>query len=239
VETASRFVEDEDNASFSAFQSALGRIARETGAAVIVTHHITKAASRAGDNSIEAARGGGSFIANARNAISLAPADPKLAGELSDRFAAEDVFELTHGKSTSSTRREHSRVLVRCGTPHGAVFHLPDEVQIDPAQASAAREKADKQRARQAGDLARLYDLVRAEMETRPNLSRSWLAENRREELGKTRRQMDALIAQALKEGVLRVRKDTKRGAFLEPGFDPRVPVDHAVTPAYASTAEA
>jgi RecA-family ATPase len=47
VETASRFVEDEDNASFSAFQSALGRIARETGAAVIVSHHITKPRARA------------------------------------------------------------------------------------------------------------------------------------------------------------------------------------------------
>jgi hypothetical protein len=138
------------------------------------------------------------------------------------------VFELSHGKSTSSTRREHSRVLVRCGTPHGAVFHLPDEVEADPAQATALREKADKRRAGQIEGLARLFELVRTERESRPKLSRSWLAENRHDHLGMTRRAFDRLIGQALRDGILRVSKDTKRGAFLEPGIDPRIPGERA-----------
>ena len=105
VETASRLVEDEDNANFSALQSSLGRIGRETGAAVVVSHHATKAASKDNDSAIESARGGGALIFNARNALSLFPADADMVKTFEGRFPADDIVTLFHGKPTSSSRR--------------------------------------------------------------------------------------------------------------------------------------
>jgi hypothetical protein len=225
-------VDDEDNASFAALQASLGRIAARTGAAVVVTHHSTKAASRDGDSSIESARGGGALIGNARNALSLFPANATVARRYGNRFAPEELFELHHGKSTSSTRRESSLVLARVGTPYGAVFQCPDEVEVSPEHAAAAQTRADKQREQRHENLRRLYALVESVLPTRPNLSPSWLAERRHRDLGVTRRHMETLVEAAMKEGFLRENSRSERGVTITLGVDPRRPVAEAAAPA-------
>lgn len=225
-ETASRFVEEEDNAAFSALQSDLGRIARETGAAVALSHHATKAATKENDSAIESARGGGALIANARNALSLFPLDPQHAGPYQDRFPLEDLFVLEHGKATSSTRRQEPLVLVRCDTPHGAVFRLPDEAATSPdlERRLASRLEAERHRDREA--LGRLFDVVAAALPTRPAMSPSWLRENAARDLGLSKHRVEPLVQHAIKVGVLRVHRRTERGITVVLGLDPRLPVD-------------
>jgi RecA-family ATPase len=227
VETASRLVPDEDNASFSALQSALGSIARRTGAAVVVTHHVTKAASREGDSSIEAARGGGAFVANARNALALSPADPEVAKRYGDRFAPDDVFTLSHGKSTSSTRREDSIVLIRCGTAHGAVFQRPDDVEVSPERTREMEARRERARAEEVELLRKLYAHFESILPTQPRISPSHLYNERYSHLGITKRRMRALVETAIREGVLKVATRSAGGLVtLALGHDPRRPVN-------------
>jgi hypothetical protein len=222
VETASRLVEDEDNASFSGLQSALGRIARKTGAAVIVTHHATKAASKDNDSSIENARGGGSFVYNARNALTLFPAEPDVARPYADRFAPPDLFVLSHGKATSSTKREDSIVLARVGTAHGAVFRLPDEIESSPERAGEMTARRERARTAEVELLRRLYALVESLLPTRPSISPSYLYDERHGDLGIPKRRARALVEAAITEGILKVGKRTDRGVTVVLGHDPR-----------------
>jgi RecA-family ATPase len=222
VETASRLVEDEDNASFAALQSALGRIARKTGAAVVVTHHATKAASKENDASIENARGGGAFIYNARNAITLFPARPEVAKRYSDRFAACDLFELIHGKSTSSTKREGAIVLARVGTEHGAVFERPEDVVSTPESEAAAKARRDRERRARLERLQRVYSYVEGVLATRPHVSPSYLANECHQEIGFPKREVKKLVEDAIAAGFLNIATRSARGDTLALGRDPR-----------------
>jgi RecA-family ATPase len=222
VETASRLVEDEDNANFSALQSALGRIGRETGAAVLVSHHATKAASRENDNAIESARGGGSLIANARNALALFPAEPETIKAYTDRFPAEDIVTLAHGKATSSTRRSAPITLVRCDAKYGAVFRLPDEVARTPEEDQANNRRMELERQREQERLGRLYDVVADLLRLGP-VSQTRLRD-RVTEIGIEKRKLESLILLAVKRGVLKTAPWAHgRGKALDLGQDPRL----------------
>jgi hypothetical protein len=224
VETASRLVEDEDNASFSALQSALGRIGRETGAAVPVSHHSTKAASKDNDSSIESARGGGALVFNARNALSLFPAESDIAKRFADRFPAEDVVVLSHGKPTSSTRRSPPITLIRCDATHGAVFRLPDEVAFTPEEQEKNATRLEAQRERERAQLGRLFDVVERALPTKPAISPSWLRDNMHRDIGIPARQVESLVTLAVDRGVLKVATRTGRGTTVVLGLDPRQP---------------
>jgi hypothetical protein len=228
VETASRLVDEEDNPSFAALQSALGRIARETGAAVLLTHHSTKAASKENDNAIESARGGGSLVANARNALALFPADLEAVKPYRDRFPVEDVFTLAHVKGTSSTRRSAPLVLVRTDATWGAVFRLPDEVELSPAMERVNAERLEAERQREQGQLCRLFEVVAKVLPVRPSLSPSWLRDSAARDLGVAKHRVEPLVQRALDIGVLRVHKRTDRGITITLGVDPRKPIDAA-----------
>lgn len=231
VETASRLVDEEDNPSFAALQSALGRIARETGAAVLLTHHATKAASKENDNAIESARGGGSLIANARCALALFPAEPDAAKPYHNRFPAEDIVTLAHVKGTSSTRRSAPLVLVRTGTDWGAVFRRPDEVALTPEQQEANEARMALQRRREAEQLGRLFDVVAKVLPMRPLLSPSWLRDNAAKDLGLAKHKIEPLVHRALEADVLRVYKRTERGITVTLGLDPRKPIGDRASP--------
>lgn len=231
VETASRLVDEEDNASFSALQSALGHIARQTGAAVLLTHHATKAASQTNDSSPEAARGGGALVANARNVIALFPAEPEQTKPFRDRFAAADLFALVHVKSTSSTRRQAPLVLARCDGSFGAVFRRPDEAPASPEQARAAAARLEAEQRQELELIGRLYDVVAKYLPTRPQISASWLRENARDELGIAKHGVEKLVAAAEQRGVLKVRNRNSRGATYCLGRDPRLPISEQGTP--------
>jgi hypothetical protein len=224
VETASRLVDDEDNPSFAGLMAALGRIARETGAAVPLSHHATKAAAKDNDSGIENARGGGALVANARNVLSLFPADEEQAKPYRDRFPTEDIAVLVHGKSTSSTRRHASIVLGRCDTPHGAVFRLPDEVAHTPEEDASHNRRMEEERARELEQLGRLFD-VAAELSKLGPVSQRRLRD-RVKDIGVTRQKLESLVLVAIEKGVLRAapwRGGT--GTALELGKDPRTPI--------------
>jgi hypothetical protein len=237
VETASRLVDDEDNASFAALMAALGRIGRETGAAILLSHHATKAASKDNDSAIENARGGGALIANARNALSLFPADEQLANEYRNRFPAEDLAVLVHGKGTSSTRRHAPIVLVRCDATYGAVFHLPDEVSLSAEMERVNAERLELQRRREMDDLKRLFAVVEQVLPIRPSISPSWLRDNKAKDLGVSKHRVEPLVQRALDRGVLKVKRRTERGITVTLGEDPRRP-DFSGAPTWASPGE-
>jgi hypothetical protein len=220
VETASRLVEDEDNANMSALQSALGRIARETGAAVLTTHHPTKAASKDNDDAVESARGGGAFTMNARNVLSLFPAKPEAAKPYADRFPSDDLVTLTHGKPTSSTRAHAPIVLVRCDAVHGAVLRLPDEVALSPEQAQRNTKRVEQDRQREWEQLRHLYAKVEDFLQSGP-VSR-FMLHQRHGELGLPRDAVYPLVEVALARGTLTVATRNKRGITLGLGPDPR-----------------
>lgn len=221
VETASRLVDDEDNPSFAGLMAALGRIARETGAAVLLTHHATKAASKENDSAIENARGGGALIANARNALSLFPADEQQAIAYCDRFPAEEIAVLVHGKGTSSTRRHAPIVLVRCDATYGPVFRLPDEVAHTPEEHLLHNRRMEQEREREREQFGRLFDVVK-ELQKLGPVSQSRLRERVRE-IGVEKRKLEPLVLRAFEKGVLRTSPwKSGRGKALELGNDPR-----------------
>lgn len=228
VETASRLVDDEDNSSFSALQAALGHVARETGAAVLLTHHPTKAATKENDSAVESARGGGALIANGRNALSLFPADSDAKKPYQDRFPGEDIVVLTHGKPTSSTRRMPPIVLIRTDATWGAVFRLPEEVQLTGEQQARNTERIAQEREEEAEKLRRLYSVVEKYLPTRPKISPSWLRDHHYKEIKVPKNGaagVEALITRAIALGFLRVASQSDRGITLALGFDPRKPI--------------
>jgi hypothetical protein len=228
VETASRLVEEEDNASFSGLQSALGHIGRETGAAVVVTHHATKAASKDNDSAVESARGGGALVANARNALALFPAEGDEAKPYLDRFPAADLFVLKHGKSTSSTKAHAPLVLVRCDAKYGAVFRLPEEVAHSPEADASRHARMEQEQERERERLGRLYDVVARHLPLRPALSPSWLRDNCHTEIGVPKngpRGVEALVKLASDRGILKVDRRTDRWVAVALGHDPRRPI--------------
>ncbi len=225
VETASRLVEDEDNANMSALQSALGSVARETGAAVVATHHPTKQAAKENDSDPLSARGGGAFVANARNVLSLFPASPEGAVAYSDRFPVADLFVLAHGKSTSSTRPHAPITLVRCDGKWGAYFARPEDVSLSPEQEAQIAERVAADRAREWDPLRRLYEVVEGALPARPSISPSWLRDHCARDLGVAKHRVEPLVRQALDRGVLKIRARTERGITLGLGNDPRTPI--------------
>jgi len=221
IETASRLVDEEDNPSLSALQSALGAVAAETGAAVIVTHHATKAAARDNDSAIESARGGGAFIGNARNALSLFPAEPDEAAPYLDRFPEDDLVVLSQGKGTSSVRRMAPRVLVRSGTSWGAVFRCPDEVSRSPEEDHRFNARLSEQRDRERAQLGKLFDLV-AELGRLGAVSERTLRDHLAR-LGARKKDLAALILSAERSGVVKlVPHPNARGKAILPATDPR-----------------
>lgn len=238
VETASRLVEDEDNASFSALQSALGRVGRETGAAVTVSHHATKTASKENDSGLESARGGGALVYNARNAISLFPASREEAAAHLDRFPLEDLFVLSHGKATSSTRRHAPLLLARCDAEFGAVFRPPGEVATDPQQEAALAAKRAarmaEERAQERERLGRLFSLV-GQLASSGTVSPRKLREDYRETLGLSKHKVEELVALAVDRGVLVAKQTDCNGRVLSlaQGADPAqaVPPGHSGPP--------
>lgn len=217
LETASRLVEDEDNSNMAALLAAAGHIAAETGAAVNISHHPTKAASRENDSSPESARGGGAFIANSRTAVSLFPADEAVLAKLAARglrFAARDVLELKHAKSTSSVPPQDPIVLVRCTTPYGGVLQLPELVQGNPEQAAAHAEKRCRADAAKADRFRLLYDVVKEQKAGGPLSVRA--LRDQADRVGVITREMDAFTRSAIAEGVLKIGRTNKAGHVLD-----------------------
>jgi hypothetical protein len=203
VETASRLVDDEDNASFSALQSALGRIARETGAAVVVTHHANKTATSAGDSRIEGMRGGSSLAGNARNVLALFP------------VKSGERFRLTHSKPSSSTEAQPPVTLVRVGTPHGAVFRL-----LEDASLVAHLERGVVER-RGDEELLEKLRLVAEEILASGRRLSVHQFQRHAQVLGVSMRAVGNLVDRAEKTGLLVIDKTDGKGRYYRLGVAP------------------
>lgn len=232
IETASRLVDDEDNANFAALLAACGHIAAETGAAVLLSHHPTKNAAKDNDSSPEGARGGSAFINNSRTAVSLFPARPEHVAKLADQglhFAEKDVLVLEHQKGTSSVPRQDPIVVVRCPTPHGAVLQLPKFVAADPTMAAAHARRAQREQQAHAAQLTALHDLV-AELRASDAVSKNKLRPHAAR-LGVTKKNeaVDALVDRAIAAGVLKAGRRDSAGRLLslELGTRPDQPAAH------------
>lgn len=223
VETASRLVDDEDNANFSALQSALGRIGRETGAAVIVSHHATKKATEDNNSAIESARGGSSLICNARNALALFPADKETTTPLLDRFEPHNVLTLAHGKSTSSTKRQPGLTLVMCdpGGDLGGVLQRPEDAEVTPEAVEAGIRRVARAKEEETRQLNRLFAVVQDLASHGPvsaSKLRSYVTQ-----IGVTKNELEPLLKFAIQRGnILQVKNPTGRGFILQPSWDPR-----------------
>lgn len=225
IETVSNLVDEEDNPTLASLISVLRLIAERTGAAVVITHHSTKSSAKENDSAVENLRGGYALAANARNVLSLYPAEPEEAKPYRDRFPAADLFVLRHAKPTSSTRAHDPMTLVRTDATYGAVFHLPGEVALTPEQEQINTLRLDAERQREAEALRQLYEVVEKLLPIGP-VSPSRLREHVTE-IGIPKRKLDALISSALDLGFLKTASPASggRGLRLALGFDPRKPI--------------
>lgn len=226
VETASRLVDEEDNAHFSALQSALGRIGRETGAAVAISHHVTKDAARNNDQSLEAARGGGALIANARNALALFPADDRQAAavgaERGANFDPADLFVLVHTKSSSSKLKNPDVVLVACKGTLGRFFRRPEELALTPEERAVNTERQRERLEKEREQLQRLWNFVAQYRETQPYVTMTW-CRDRCKEIGLPKHVVERVfnLAVAEERGVLVLWKSDGKGKSYRLGRDP------------------
>jgi hypothetical protein len=93
----------EGNESLSLLVSASDHLARYTGAAVVLAHHVSKEAGRAGTADLHAGRGGSSFGDNCRSIVALIRAtEEHMASyddDTRDAAASGEVVTLVHAKS--------------------------------------------------------------------------------------------------------------------------------------------
>lgn len=104
LETASRLSGgDELNEDLAVLADALERIAAETGAAVMIIRHVSKAAARQKETDSYAGRGGGALSDAARSVLTLVQLSAEQAAEHGitlDDEARSSAIMLTHAKSS-------------------------------------------------------------------------------------------------------------------------------------------
>ena len=113
---------EENNEDLARFIEAMERIARETGAAVVASHHSGKAQMRADTNDQYAGRGGSALSDNARSVMHITRLTTDSNGVPSNGTAliAEGrLLRLSHVKSNYATAAA-DRYLERIITPHAA-----------------------------------------------------------------------------------------------------------------------
>jgi hypothetical protein len=117
----------ETNEAYAVFAQAIESIARRTGAAVVVVHHVSKAGAREGTTDSYSSRGGASLVDAARSVIVVTgdPRDP------------EGRLQIGHAKSTHS-RTVDSISARRVSVPEVDSFY----VALAPAEDGAAKAKA-------------------------------------------------------------------------------------------------
>jgi RecA-family ATPase len=219
VETASQLVDEEDNPNLAALVARLTAVAQASGAAVVLSHHPTKADSAAGDSSLTAARGGYALVANAKGGVvSLYPADQAELARLDKdglMAAKEDIAVLRQEKGTPSAKRQAPVTLIRVGTEYGGVFRLPVEVQRDPKAREQHEARAQDARRREQWSLLHVYQAAEEKMKSGP-VSKNRLRAPLRE-LGErgADTDLDALVDRAIAAGVLVVEHADKVGRVL------------------------
>lgn len=229
IETTSRLVPEETNQDLAALVGACGHLAAETGAAVVLSHHPTKAASTANDSSPEAARGGSAFVNNSRTAVSLFPAAEDEQKRWEGKLNVQDILTLGHAKPTSSVPRQAPITLVRCSTPWGAVLRLPEDAAnaSSPADDSRRRMAVAREERQHREQMQAIYDTVAWIKENvGGRISINKLVTSYRTKLGLPKHVIEERVPTAIAEGVLEVTKRDSEDRILDmvPGVRPEEP---------------
>jgi len=136
IDTLNRFagasnLEENSNAEMGALTALIERhIIGPTGAAILVLHHVNKAAARTGDGEATSSRGASALIDNARWSASLTTPPADAYGHLGDdrkRWVRLDLPKVNYGPASGERWlwREESGVLTRTTSPPQAVDDRP------------------------------------------------------------------------------------------------------------------
>jgi AAA domain-containing protein len=235
VETASQLVDSEDNSAFAALNGALLDVAQTLGSAVVVSHHPTKSASKESDGMvIEDVRGGGALTANAKGGVvMLRAATADEVWSFRNCVAAEDLVTFAQVKGTPSSPLAPPKVLARLGYPKcGIVFRLPEDVASDPTLQAAAQVRVEEEKHRRIERLALGYDAAETLIAAGP-VSKNRLRKPLRDAgVTGTDSDLDDLVEEAIKHGVLKVSKRDRNGRILNLALGKRPSVFEASPPA-------
>lgn len=127
-------IDENSNSAATSLLNACERVARETGAAVVLVHHVGKQAARDNDRGAHSARGASAISDAARSVLRLVRAEERdVKGFVVDpqKLASGHYLVLVHAKSNYAVRAENlwlerdesGRIAVYEPTPSGAQTH--------------------------------------------------------------------------------------------------------------------
>jgi hypothetical protein len=209
IETVSRVGGDEGNSAMSALVCAAETVARRTGASVLLVAHVSQEAARRNIGDEHAPRGGTAIGANGRYTITLTGladdvAEKLLPGiTLSEPQQAE--LSVLRVPKINSAPRQDPVVLQIVPTRHGLVMreYEPPHGQDPEQRERSARAAIGEQLRAMAERMAKLG----------VPLTSSKLSEGLFKEIaGLTKQGINASVANAIEDGLLRPEKRVGRG---------------------------
>jgi RecA-family ATPase len=195
IETLSRFLEEEDNSQISAAIACTDHIAQQTGCAVVLIHHTSKASAQGverGEIEMDQyhGRGGGALADSCRSVLGMQKASAQERRDLSGHTPDDSVIVVRHLKASYGPMRP-------------PVFFANRNGYLKPlSEKTAAEKKSDKMRAEIEAKnilLERMYELgyaSRREIERTGEFAKH---------IGLTRAQLREAISDALDGGQLTV----------------------------------
>jgi len=210
LETASLFGGDESNAANAMLIAACARLARVTGAAIVLIAHVSKAQAKEGPSGNQhAARGGAAITDNSRSGLLLS-FDPRRP----DRIVLQCVKH-------NDGPRPPDIDLVRVVNERGVILkrrigrHVEDEAQI--------QQEAEEETRRKTVALARLYDFVEARLPVGPvSPWKLCASEEVRGKLAMSKHGIEDLVGDAVAAGILVANKRDARGRIHALGLGVR-----------------
>ncbi len=220
IETVSRMGGDESNPAMSAIISAAERVARETGCAITLVHHTSKAAARDGSMDEFGSRGGGALSDNGRYTIRLAswPTDKRSAAEMSRLLGFEpsegmrDALLILTVPKINAARKWKPTVLEKVEGQWALTFR----VYSGTDRAAEDREGATRVRRHETG--RRLGSLVERLTSMGIKATKAKLRGEYREGTGLTRDAISGALMNAVDDGFLAIAGTAKGGDVYIPG---------------------
>lgn len=216
LETASRFGSgDESNGDMSALNRAIELLAKETGAAILLSAHVSKQAGRERMKDAYVARGGSALSDNSRSVMVLSKLDRKTAkarfGDVPEEKVANRIIQLSLAKSNFSSGMMDPLLLERVTTKYrgGLVLKL-----LDPQTTFLAKDSAETQKQKGIASVEQLVARL-VELEAGPvTVSRmnGTYRQVTKEMTGLGKEALAAAIGAAAEAGILTAAEITVRG---------------------------
>jgi RecA-family ATPase len=193
IETLSRFLEEEDNSQISAAIACTDHIAQQTGCAVVLIHHTSKASAQGverGEIEMDQyhGRGGGALADSCRSVLGIQKASSQERRDLSGHTPDDSVIVIRHLKNSYGPQRPPAFFANRSG-------------YLKPlSEKTAAEKKSDRMRAEIEAKnilLERMHEIgyvSRREVERTGQFAK---------DIGLTRAQLRVAISDALDSGLI------------------------------------